>query len=1076
MRNKFTRKLAIALAVLLSVNCITPALAEIDTIEDFYIRDEDEDIATPDNTSTSSNASASNMPKGVVEITDIGQLEGIFPDEILREYVFEAVRDGQDGCSGATIEDALANFHGDIKAVNKGIKKIDGLQFLRKANILNLQKNEITDFTPLVTSKNPSSTYYGYKPGELTPDERDEREEGNNVFFDFNGNPFGLLPTAFGGRLVIKQPGTSSYTYDDLVEVLTVVRMDTETFTESLNIMRCMIDETPARPIQILSVDPNGSPNLLKVDWKSGEVDSDTTARLTSIVGSGIQKIAVGTEQEIHYDTADEFDTMTPGSQSLKYYIKGLIKIYDSIELTNEPYKSAFELTKVDSATNTPIAGVKYDLFKKDGSPVGQGTTDADGKITFNDLESGDYYFVETEAPAGFITDSTPQHFQITAPHETTIAGGVTSVTTTGGQTVEIPADKTDYMRYIAGPHNATDGIDSPDIELKHTKETTDPDVTVTVTYSSLGSTPDAPGTGATRVFNSIEQAQDDINKEKNTNNITGKVTVHVKYDGTAANAVTKLTVTNQNYNSVEVTTDPYKGAIVLKKVDSKTSDPLSGAKYDLFRSDGTLIDHYTSGADGKITVENLEPGDYYFEEAVAPSGYIKDPTKKPFTIKAHSAAIDGGLTEVKATNGSVITSVPADKIDRMRYIAGPDKPADGISSPDISLSSTPAEGTAKITVTYASLSTGETSLEKTFDTVAAAQDDINTRKNSNEITGDVRIQVKYENGTADTAETIPATNDPEDPTPPGPNPPGPEPEPDPETTTLEGRKTWINNGYTGEHPDLRIILYRDGKELKSQILHNGQAEYRFSGLPIKDPQGNTYVYTVSEAIVDPTEAAKFENQQVDFDFINTYVGDIGETTTVEGTKSWDDSAYKGTQTLVHPDVTIILYQNGKRYGSSYVIKSGDSRYRFTNLPAKDTDGNDYVYTVKEQPVSNYTPTISENGDILNTYKPNPPSPNHGGGGGGGNPPDTPYTPGGPGDPPAPGPGEVPPTDPFIPGEPGEPQEPGVPEVHEEPGGPSGLPKTGQERSIALWTMLSSLGLAIGATTMNTRKSKRQDS
>lgn len=85
------------------------------------------------------------LAAGPYTIKSADDLEGLFPDSKFRELVFEAVEDGQDEASGTDLEDALANFNGTISANKKGIKDVQGLQYLRKATEVRLEHNEISE-------------------------------------------------------------------------------------------------------------------------------------------------------------------------------------------------------------------------------------------------------------------------------------------------------------------------------------------------------------------------------------------------------------------------------------------------------------------------------------------------------------------------------------------------------------------------------------------------------------------------------------------------------------------------------------------------------------------------------------------------------------------------------------------------------------------------------------------------------------------------------------------------------------------------------------------------------------------
>ncbi len=171
---------------------------------------------------------------------------------------------------------------------------------------------------------------------------------------------------------------------------------------------------------------------------------------------------------------------------------------------------------------------------------------------------------------------------------------------------------------------------------------------------------------------------------------------------------------------------------------------------------------------------------------------------------------------------------------------------------------------------------------------------------------------------------------------------------------SVSGTKTWIDPQGT-VHPDVTIVLKQDGVEVNRVTLKNGTTSYTFDGLDKYDlSDGHVYEYTVEEL---PVEG--YTSEQEGTNFINTIKQD--NTVEVSGTKTW--IAPQGT---VHPDVTIVLNQDGKEY-KRVTLKNGETTYSFTNLPKYDLDdGHVYAYTVEEEPVEGYTP--SYNGyDITNT-------------------------------------------------------------------------------------------------------------
>ena len=72
------------------------------------------------------------------------------------------------------------------------------------------------------------------------------------------------------------------------------------------------------------------------------------------------------------------------------------------------------------------------------------------------------------------------------------------------------------------------------------------------------------------------------------------------------------------------------KGRIVLTKKDATDHSVITGATFELYRSsDNKKIGEYTVDQNGRLVVNDLEYGKYYFKETSAPKGYKLDATKK---------------------------------------------------------------------------------------------------------------------------------------------------------------------------------------------------------------------------------------------------------------------------------------------------------------------------------------------------------------------------------------------------------------------------------------------------------------
>lgn len=77
-----------------------------------------------------------------------------------------------------------------------------------------------------------------------------------------------------------------------------------------------------------------------------------------------------------------------------------------------------------------------------------------------------------------------------------------------------------------------------------------------------------------------------------------------------------------------------YQGSVELNKVDTDSKKALTGAEFNLYTSEGTLVKkQLITDQNGRLIVNDLVPGDYYFVEQKAPTGYQLTNDKQPFTI-----------------------------------------------------------------------------------------------------------------------------------------------------------------------------------------------------------------------------------------------------------------------------------------------------------------------------------------------------------------------------------------------------------------------------------------------------------
>lgn len=165
-------------------------------------------------------------------------------------------------------------------------------------------------------------------------------------------------------------------------------------------------------------------------------------------------------------------------------------KALDGGTITNKKIaKGILILTKTDNATGTkkPLQGAKFDLYKQAGTSPGTSderiqtglTTDVNGKITITEVEPGTYYFIETQAPEGYVL---PENESDRRTESKTIIenASVVTQTITKTNTEEEKASLT-IMKHVTG--NACDKNDEftvnvtlYDVKLVKASTNSDPD------------------------------------------------------------------------------------------------------------------------------------------------------------------------------------------------------------------------------------------------------------------------------------------------------------------------------------------------------------------------------------------------------------------------------------------------------------------------------------------------------------------------------------------------------------------------------------------------------------------------
>ena len=275
----------------------------------------------------------------------------------------------------------------------------------------------------------------------------------------------------------------------------------------------------------------------------------------------------------------------------------------------NEPIRAKLRVVKTDSKDNTPIEGVKFQVRNTDTNelvtfknfvgilpvPTKVLTTDKNGEfITPQNLDYGNYVLEEAEPKEGYVAiEPIPFKIDENAPYEDINDLGT-------AYTIEVSNDR------ITG-----------DMELlKVDSETKEPLADVNFKFTCI----------------------DGFMKDQTwdlTSNEDGKINLKgLEYGKYRVDEVSTLwnyvlnkepmyfeIKENGQVVKLEMENKKIRANVELIKIDADTKRPLGGAEFELWNGE-KLVGNYTTNKDGKIVVENLEAGNYYFNEVKAPDHY----------------------------------------------------------------------------------------------------------------------------------------------------------------------------------------------------------------------------------------------------------------------------------------------------------------------------------------------------------------------------------------------------------------------------------------------------------------------
>ncbi len=235
--------------------------------------------------------------------------------------------------------------------------------------------------------------------------------------FDSAGNKIADATTGANGKAVFSDLPLGSYSYQEISAPEGYVVDDTKypiiITASALDITATRTNALGKAGVEISKVDADSNTPLQGAgfrlyDASRSQVSEGYTDANGKLTFTGL-KLGSYTCKEFQAPTGYELDdtafpvVLNQNGQVLK------------VTRENKLITGSIEILKVDADTKKPLAGVVYRLFDSEGNKIADGTTDANGKVTFDNLKPGSYSYQEIKTVDGYQLDETKYDFSLTS-------------------------------------------------------------------------------------------------------------------------------------------------------------------------------------------------------------------------------------------------------------------------------------------------------------------------------------------------------------------------------------------------------------------------------------------------------------------------------------------------------------------------------------------------------------------------------------------------------------------------------------------------------------------------------------
>ncbi|SES30675.1 Cna B-type domain-containing protein [Salisediminibacterium halotolerans] len=593
----------------------------------------------------------------------------------------------------------------------------------------------------------------------------------------------------------------------------------------------------------------------------------------------------------------------------------------EPIEISSQPFENnvkttSLEVTKTDSINEQLLADAEFELtyangdYDVDPSPR-TARTNEKGIAAFDELKPGTYEIEETDSPEGYIAADDAVEVTVTLGDvhtEQTVGVNVENDPLANINLTKVDAE-TDVS--LAGAVFTLEDTNGDEID-EYEELTTDSNGDIRITGLPAGE----------YILKETEAPEGYTIQEDGFEH-------EFEVDGSVNET--------ENIEIGDVDNEINKGSVRLIKDDGESNERLENVEFTLnavdLVNDGTYSETtYTTDSNGEIIVEELRPGNYVFEEVAPLAGYQPHWGDIEFELNFPH---EEEQIDIDVANYQLVS------VDVEKQWNDDENLSDRPDEVEVNLLQNGSNIGERVELSE------ENDWSATFEELDAvdSKGEFYNYTVEEVIPGDgYQLQEDIE-GSQETGFTI--TNV--------------------ETRTVEVEKIWLDDtNRLDDRPDeVEFQLQRDGEPLRDPVNVTGPDwEHAFTDLPVYDPEGNQYDYTVKETSLDDNYELVDVNGDQDsgYEIVNRLTGNVD----IPVTKEWNDTADSADRP---ENITVEVYQNlydeadypEEAYDTQVISSDNDGNWEseFTQLPEFDDQGRALNYDVVEVPVEGYDAAVT---------------------------------------------------------------------------------------------------------------------